>query len=250
MTQHYIYAVLRREDARTVDLPAVAEPTGRIACHVIGDIAVVASPTTQSEILSTRRNMLTHTKVLEELVRDLPILPFRFGVVATDLAQIEAILGPRADELRRMLDEIAGSVEVGLRVDFLEQAVFQQIVADNPELRRRSEQLKRRPPSETYYEQIDLGRQVEERLGQLRADLADRLSQRLTPLAEQIIRHKSSEDMSIFNAAILVRRDQEAALFAEVQRLEAEVGEKITMKYLSPVPPYNFVSIRLDARAA
>jgi hypothetical protein len=250
MNQHYIYAVLRREDARTVALPPVAEPTEHVSCHIVGDIAVVVSPTTQTEILSTRRNMLSHTKILEELVRDLPILPFRFGVVAAGLDRIEAILGPRSDELRGMIDQIADSVEVGLRVEFQEQAIFQQIVSENPVLRRRSEQLKGRPQSEVYYEQIELGRQVEERLAAMRADLADRLSTRLAPLVEQMIRHKTSEDMAVLNAALLVRRAQESALFAELQKVEAEVGDTIALKYLSPVPPYNFVSVRLDARAA
>ncbi|MBB4200731.1 hypothetical protein CCR94_19260 [Rhodoblastus sphagnicola] len=250
MSNLYIYAVIRSEDAREIDLPPVAEPMQKVACHQVGPIAVVVSPTEQTEIMSTRRNMLSHTKILEEIVRDRPVLPFRFGVIATGLARIESILGARARELRGTLDSMADLIEVGVRLTFQEREIFQKIVEAHPDLRRRGESLKRRPKAETYYEQIDLGRAVEEKLSQQRAALGDAISQRLAPFAERAIRHKTFEDMAIYSAALLVRREQEPALFAEVQKIEAEFGDRVAMKYVSPAPPYHFVSIRLDAQAA
>jgi hypothetical protein len=250
MSNLYIYAVIRHEDAREIDLPPVAEPMQKVACHRVGPIAVVVSPTGQTEILSTRRNMLSHTKILEEIVRDRPVLPFRFGEIAPDLARIDSILGARATELRGTLDSMAGLIEVGVRLNFHESGIFQEIVEAHPDLRRRSESLKRRPAAEVYYEQIDLGRAVESQLSEHRAALGDAVSRRLAPFAERAIRHKTFEDMAIYSAALLVRREQEPALFAEIQKIEAEFGDRIALKYVSPAPPYHFVSIRLDAQAA
>ncbi|MCW2319046.1 hypothetical protein M2322_004615 [Rhodoblastus acidophilus] len=246
----YIYAALRAEDVRAVDLPAVANLEARPACLVRGPVALMTSPIAEPEILPSRRNMLAHTKILEELTRDLPILPFRFGMIARDIDAVEALLASRAEKMRATLDDLADKIEVGLRLTFREDKVFQRLAADHPELRQRSESLARRSGAEAHNGKIALGRDVNERLAQRRAALATEVSRRLEGFAERRVEHDMREDMAVYHAALLVRRAREPDLFAEIGRIEAEIGDHVAMTYVSPAPPYHFVSLQIDARVA
>jgi len=246
----YIYAALRAEDVRAVDLPAVANVEARPSCLVRGPIALMTSPIGERGILPSRRNMVAHTKILEELTRDLPILPFRFGMIVQDMDAAQALLAARAEKMRAALDELADKIEVGLRLTFREDKIFQRLGADHPELRQRSESLARRSGAEAHNGKLALGRDVSDRLANHRAALAAELSRRLGAFAERRVEHQVREDMAVYHAALLVRRAREPELFAEIGKIEAEIGDHVAMTYVSPAPPYNFVALQLDARAA
>ncbi|MFY8152472.1 MAG: GvpL/GvpF family gas vesicle protein, partial [Hyphomicrobiales bacterium] len=138
-------------------------------------------------------------------------------------------------------------IEVGIKVSFVDTEIFKEIVAENPELRRQSEDLKNKPPAQTYYERIELGRQVDRRMGAKKAAVAAMLGTRLDGFAVKAVHHATTDDMLVFNASYLIRRADEPALFAAIEKLEAEMQGRLTIRYVAPAPPYNFVSMKLDA---
>lgn len=247
MSRLYVYAVIRAGDQRTVELPPVCGTGSGVFCIPLGSIAVVVSATEEEEILSTRRNMLSHTKILEELNRDHPILPFRFGLVAAGRDSLVAILKKREAELARALEDLVDVIEVGLKVSFVEAEIFREIVAETPELRQRSAALRQRPPAETYYERIELGRLVSQRVAARKQTLATTIAARFGGFARKAILHPTPDDMCVFDAAYLVARASEPALFAELERFEKDMQGRFLIRYVAPTPPYNFVSMRLDA---
>ncbi len=247
MSRLYVYAVIRAGDQRQVDLPPVAAAGGGIFSIPIGSVAVVVSATEEEEILSTRRNMLSHTKILEELNRDRPILPFRFGLVAASRDSLATILAKREKELARALEDLADVIEVGLKVMFVETEIFREIVAESPELRQRSAALRQRPQAETYYERIELGRLVSQRVAARKQTIAAATAARFGSFARKTILHPTPDDMCVFDAAYLVARTTEPALFSELERFEKDTEGRLLIRYVAPTPPYNFVSMRLDA---
>ena len=50
----------------------------------------------------------------------------------------------------------------------------------------------------------------------------------------------------IVNESFLVRRDREAAFDRAMEELAARTGERLVLRYVGPVPAYNFVSVRAD----
>jgi hypothetical protein len=50
----------------------------------------------------------------------------------------------------------------------------------------------------------------------------------------------------IVNAAFFVERKREADFDRQVQILDDKYAGKVIFRYVGPLPPFNFVSIRID----
>jgi hypothetical protein len=50
----------------------------------------------------------------------------------------------------------------------------------------------------------------------------------------------------VLNRAFLVPRAAEAAFDAAVARIAERFGDRLEFRYVGPVPPFNFVSLRAD----
>lgn len=60
--------------------------------------------------------VLTHERVVEELMDRRPLLPLRFGTMLASEDELVAAVTARQDELGRALDHVRGRAELGLRV--------------------------------------------------------------------------------------------------------------------------------------
>ena len=56
------------------------------------DLGVVISTSPEAEYDSSRRNMLNHTKVLEEVMERHSILPVRFNTISPDRETLDKLL--------------------------------------------------------------------------------------------------------------------------------------------------------------
>src|SRR5256885_17143858 len=72
-------------------------PVGRV---VSGRLAALVSPVEAEELKATRRDLLSHSAVLERAIAAGPVLPLRFGIVLRDEdAGAQELLQPRRAEL-------------------------------------------------------------------------------------------------------------------------------------------------------
>ena len=208
------------------------------------NLAAVVSDSPIVEYESSRRNMMAHTLVLEEVMKDFTILPVRFGTVAPSGQAIEEqVLKRRFGELNGLLAEMEGRAEMGLKAFWYEGIVFEEIVKENPAIRRLRDGLIGRAQEETYYERIRLGEMIEAAMWQKRDTDAEKILARLRPLVYKSIANKVIMDRMALNAAFLMEREREPEFDRAVQQLDAEMGTRLMFKYVGPVPPYNFVSI-------
>jgi hypothetical protein len=211
-----------------------------------GGFHAIVSPAPAEPPSPTRRHMLAHTAVLERATAAVDLLPVRFGSIAPDAAVLDRCLATHARQIGAALGGIAESVELGLRVAWKDGVVFREIMAADPALRTLRDRLQARPPSETYQARIELGRRVEAALGARRATEAAGLLAALAPLARATTELRSSEDETVLHRAFLVRRADETRFDEAVAALEAEHGARLTFRYVGPVPPFNFVSLRAE----
>jgi hypothetical protein len=242
----YIYAIARTPEAPRVAAPAVHDSDNPILLVDCGAYAVLASRISIREVDATRRHMMAHTRVLERAMEQATILPMRFGMVVPDEAALQARILRHAERIGATLPDLDGRIEVGLRVAFAEGVASREIGKDRPDLARKSEALAKRNPNETYYERIDLGRAVEAALIEKKKREGQRIAFLLKPLAARILELGISDDEGILNAALLVDRAGEPELARAVEALDAEAPGRFAMRYVAPVPPFNFVRMTLD----
>lgn len=246
----YVYAIIAADSGGAFDAPAVGAPGQTVSTLDCGDgLMAVVSATDLEEILSTRRHMLAHTRALETVMADRAILPMRFGMIAASAGALRNAVAQQSGDLREMLNALEGRIEVGVKAVWDEPAIMRQIVAETPQLKQIHDRLAARDEKETYYERIDLGRQVHGALSARKTALHGALHAQLSALSERAVAHDSDDDMTVLNAAYLVGAQDEPALFAAVRAIEAEHGSAFNLKYVSPAPPYNFVSVRLELNA-
>jgi hypothetical protein len=211
-----------------------------------GTLAAVISPASVEPIARSRRNMLTHTSVLERMMPHATVLPLRFGTVAPDEAALQACIATHRGAFREALHSIEGRVELGLKASWRKDRVFTDIVERDTALRQLRDRLQARPAGETYYERIELGRRVEAALAERRASETAAIMAELLPLAEREAELRAHDDDMVLNRAFLVARAAEAAFDAAVARIAERFAARLEFRYVGPVPPFNFVGLRAD----
>ncbi len=213
--------------------------------HFMNLVAVV-SDTPNREYEESRRNMMAHTLVLEEVMRQFTILPVRFGTVAPSTEAIEEqVLKRRYGELINSFEEVEDRVELGVKAFWYEEAIFREIVEEHPPIQHLRDSLMGRSAEETYYERIRLGEMVEAAMSKKRDEDSEKILERLRPLVYKSRANKVITDKMVLNAAFLVNRDREPEFDQAIEELDAEMNQRLMFKYVGPVPPYNFVNITI-----
>src|SRR3954468_17167303 len=143
----YVYGVVRA--GVRLDLPPEGVAGGAVTRVEQGDLAALVGTIGEGPVKPSRRNVLAHSRVLQEVVaqtRD--VLPMRFGVVMPSADAVrEELLAPHDDVLRAQLDEHAGQVELTVTVTCPQEAQLRGILGTDLTLRRAAGGLERATPS-------------------------------------------------------------------------------------------------------
>lgn len=243
----YMYCIIRCERPRQFATRGIGERGDVVHTVHDGALAAVVSDSPGTEYEPSRRNMMAHTLVLEEVMHEFTILPVRFGTVAPSAAAIaDRVLRRRATEFVDLLGTLQHRVEMGVKAFWFEQIVYQEIVQEHEEIRQLRDALMNRPAEETYHERIRLGEMVEAALQRKRREDARQIEARLEPLVDELRDSKVLTDQMVVSVACLVDQDRLQAFDDLVQALDAEMGHRLVFKVVGPVPPYNFVNISVN----
>ena len=242
----YLYCVIRSEKPCTFKVAGVVGPHYPIYTMHFRELAAVVSDTSEKYYDSTRQNMTTHMRVLEEVMKEHTILPLKFNSIsASEEAVREKLLEPAYEELLTRLDNVAGRVEMGVKVFWREDVLYREIVAEHDDIRRLRDRIDGRNPDATYKERIRLGELTEKALLAKRERESEQMLSRLRPHVEDVcIREPATERMAL-NVALLVNKSKQAAFDESLNALDREEGRRITMKCVGPAPLYNFVQLTL-----
>lgn len=244
----YLYCIVRCSEERTFDgVAAIGNPDVPVHAVPWGGLAAVVSDSAIERYDASRTNLLSHERVIEAVMREQTLLPVRFGTVADSesaVASIQKLLERRAGEFDRLLHEMEGKVELGLKAFWRsETAVFDEIVAEDEEIRRLRDVLRRRPGGVPHSARLRLGEMVKTALARKRAAEARRIVAPLRMIADRVADNSVLLDRMIVNSAFLVRRNRETEFDRAVAALDEELGPRISLRYAGPVAPYNFVRI-------
>ena len=241
--RQYLYCFFRGDQPETFSSKGMGERGDPVMTMHYKDLAAVVSTSPEAEYDSSRRNMLNHTKVLEEVMERHSILPVRFNTISPDRAMLERLLVARYDELIGELERMDGKIEMGVKALWYEGIVFQEILAERADIRQLRDSLQGKSPEKTYYERIRLGELVEDAVRQKRSRDEDMILTTLSPYAVQLRANEIFGERMIVNASFLVDRAREAEMDAAIRALDAQQTQRVLFLYVGPVPPYNFVSL-------
>jgi hypothetical protein len=245
----YVYCVAHGasfEDVTAFASPGIGKDSGPVRTISYEDLVAVVSTSPNIRYTLRREFLEGHERVVEEAMRYSDVLPVTFGTVAYNDEQVRnQLLARRFEELHDYLEYVRHRVELGLRVHWNQDVAFAEVVAEDEEIRILRDSVTHGHPDATYYDRIELGKRAEEALADKRAQEADAIMDLLEPLAVEARVNKELTEMMVLNAAFLVDRENEAEFDERVRSIgEAEAG-RLHLQYVGPVPPYNFVNIRV-----
>jgi hypothetical protein len=239
----YVYGVVAA-NARLPATEGIGDQPIRTVAGEDGVAAVVSHLDDDHELRLGRDEVLTHSRVLGEVLDFGPVLPMRLGIVMADEDEVrQRLLEPHAGELVEQLEQFRDKFEANVRVVYEEDALMREVVSANPQVAQLRESIHGRDPDATYYERIQLGQLVAETIDRIRDADAENLMSALRQVSlEQNVSPPAHERVAL-NAAFLL---DEAAAGEFNQVLEAiaegQAG-RLRFRYTGPLPPHSFVEL-------
>jgi len=251
----YLYCIIKCRRERSFNgVQAVGGRGDKVHTVVLGNLAAVVSDSPDMKYDSTRANMIAHQKVIERMMEEgFTVLPMRFGTVTTKGAATPVedirhkLLESRAQEFEDLYEDMDGRAELGLKALWRdEKAIFDEIVAENREIRKLRDSLlphMARSPEATHFDRLRVGDLVKTAMDRKRQREAKKLLSPFRPITERIRENRIIMDRMVLNAAFLVEREREGNCDEAVRKLDEELGERMVLKYTGPTPPFNFCEI-------
>ena len=226
---------------------AVGNPTGEVYSVQEGPVAAVVSELQMGEIDPTRRNLLGHQRVLS-IVRGLrqTIIPMCFGTIVEDEVALRGFVQKHGEDIARLLRELAGCVEMGIKVLWDTNRALRSIAQNDPEVGRERETLMNMGAGAPMDKKVQIGKLIERRLHERRESYARHMMEFLSAAACGAKKDEPGDDATVLNASFLIRADEEPQFERRVEELDTHYESYFKIKYTGPFPPYNFVELRFD----
>ena len=211
------------------------------------DVAAVISNSPIKKYPVCRENCLPHQRAVEAVMKEgFTALPVRYCTIAEDEAQVKKILKRDYKEFKDLLLNMKNKVELGLKAIFDEKLIYQDIVAKNKEIRLWKEKLMNQPPEKTYQKRINVGRMVETALNAEKEKAKTVALKTLKELAEDYVVADNYGERMLLNASFLVNKNKEPEFDKKVDKLNERFGQRVKLKYVGGMPPFNFVCLEID----
>jgi Gas vesicle synthesis protein GvpL/GvpF len=239
----YIYAIGHSGDGALPALDGIlGQPVFRLASGALG---AIVSDCPLDAVRAERKHLAASQRVLSTLNQEFDLLPMAFGTVAQSAGALTDFLDEYAEMLTARLHDIAGTVEMSVRLQLDVPDAIAYLVQCTPELKIARDRLfgRHRPPS--HGERIRLGQMCDAALRHYRDAQTAQMLTLLGPTCAEIRTLPVGLEKQIANLAMLVPRDAVERFEAAVNDLAAQLPDEFSFTMGGPWPPHNFVQLEL-----
>jgi len=245
LERKYIYEIIKEPEPRRFNFSGVGDAEVYTINHQ--KLAAVVSDTTLEEIDPTRKNVRAHTVVKDELLKNYTILPMGFGMIANSKDDVVKLLEKNYQGLMDELKRLAGKVEVELKVFWDQEAMIKEFQDGSEEFTKLQAKINDAPSRiEAQRLLIEAGKVVEHIVLYWKARYADRVYTVLKGLSIDAMLNSPLGVENILNASFLIEKAKENDFRKEVYKLDSQYQGKVNFKYVGPLAPYNFVTLKLE----
>jgi len=242
----YIYCIIASEISREFAISGIGERGDTVYSICTNGIAAVVSNAPLKKYKTSRENLMTHEKVIEEVMRNHTTLPVRFATVAKHEDRVREILGKDTAQFKDLLAKFDNKKEIGLKVIFREDVIYNHILEKYEELRKLKKIILTLPSEKSHYQRMKIGEMVESALKKEVELLRDEILKILSPLAVEVKMNRTFGEVMVINAAFLVENDNLEDFDGKIEDINTKYGELVRIKYVTVVPPFNFVNLRIQ----
>jgi len=241
----YLYGIIRTDKDETFG--DIGIQGGKVYTLRYKDIAALVSDLPfVGKIKPLKANLGPHNQVIKELTRRFTVIPMTFGHIAKSEDDILRMLKLNYDEINAELERLQGKVEMGLKVFWDVDNIFEYFVKKYRELEDFRDEIFGRSSQPTRQEMIELGRLFEEKLGEEREHHTEKV---IDVLRDYVLDFKVNEPIGekmAVNSVFLIERDKEKAFEEAIYKAASLFDGNFTFDYNGPWAPYNFVELELE----
>ncbi len=245
----YLYGIFPPPGPPTLETKGLDKQP--IDSHTIEGFTFLYSQAQQSRYLASRRNLLTHTKVLEEAMEKgaCTLLPLQFGLVVPDWETVvKDLLQHQAETLQALLQKLDGKREVSLKIYWETDAELNALLEENPDLKAQRDNLEGKNLS--MDEVIKIGQALEQGMETRKQHVISKFEEALSPFAFDIRENDLLTETMIYNTAFLIRWDAEPEFSEQVEAIDEQFAPRLKIRYNNFTPPYNFVELKMNESAS
>ena len=240
----YIYCIIGTDEGRHFGPIGIGERGDEVSTVSYRDLSAVISNTSMTRYTLNSDNLLVHERVIEKVMEDYTVLPMRFCTIASSAQEIRDLLRKRYAELKGLLQDMDNKIELGVKGLWKDmQAIFQEIVDEDKEIRSLKEKIAARALPEVHPERVQVGKMVKEALQAKKRREGDEILRVLRRSCVDFRTNGLMGDKMFLNAAFLLDRGREKEFDHQMDHLDVQYGERMAFRYVGPTPPYNFVNL-------
>ena len=235
----FLYAVILTDKER--EFGPVGLEGGRVYSIPYQDIAAVVSDYPVTEIKFLRKNLSPYHLTIRRVSQECTAIPAKFGQVANDADKVRKVLKANYDELKEELIRLQDKVEMGLKVSWAVENVFEYVVEESSGLRHLRDKLLKSSASLTRQQRIDIGALAFDKLNEMRGGITEKVITLVQDSVEELEINQVTEEKMVMQGAFLVRKDRQNDFAASSQKVAELLGKDYAVKVDGPWVPFSFV---------
>lgn len=246
----YLYAVVKNEGLPALTGEGLDQQPLQLVTQ--NGLAAVVSEIRERKLRPERKLLAAHQAVLRQLLEFTTPLPMSFGLMSADAEATQALLRRYEENFAEQLSRVAGCVEMGLRVKWEVDNVFDFLLTRYPELAQLRDDLKQQESEHgpLHHARIELGRRIEAALQAERESAEERVTAILERACQQVQAGKTRGEAEILNLACLVDRRRQDEFVARVFEAASSFDGNYAFDYNGPWAPHHFVSLDISLEEA
>ncbi|MCX6233324.1 MAG: GvpL/GvpF family gas vesicle protein [Bacteroidetes bacterium] len=211
-------------------------------------LCMVVSDHPLSRFVVNPENILTHQKVIEEVMKEYrSVLPIRFGTIAATPDEIRNLLNRRYSEFMELLKQFENKVEFNVRGTWKNMGmIYKEIDKEHAELQKIRAEIEKLDDKEKKNAKIDeAGKLVEHALIQKKEDEAEKIIDAFRKSVFEFKHNKKSNDAMFMNTAFLVNSAREVEFDNIMADIGARYQDRSDFVYTAPLPIFNFIDLKI-----
>jgi hypothetical protein len=192
-----------------------------------------------------------HEKIIEEIMKDATVLPFKFGTVFQSEENVENLLREHGAEYKRIIERIEGKEEWGVKIYCDVERLKGAIIKEEVEILKIEKEIESSSSGKAYFlkkkkEELikdTVNKRINE-YGRLCFEIlkGQSLDVRINKLLPKEVTER--EDDMILNSAFLVDKSRVAEFIQTTDALKAKYNDKgLNFDCTGPWPSYNFCQL-------
>jgi hypothetical protein len=240
----YLYAIVDANAKHDIGTLGIDDQ----AVYAISDghLCAVVSNVPNKKMRPQRRNLAAHQQVLKYLMAEKTPLPMAFGIIAEGDKAVKDILVHHRGLFLAQFKRVSGKMEMGLRVSWDVENIFDYFISTHPELRSARDEYFSSQHEPSQEDKLELGRLFDQLLQEDRENFSDDVVQILAAYCHEIKPGKCRNEKDVMNLACLVARGKEGRFEEGVLKAAAKFDNNFVFDFNGPWAPHNFVDVELE----